>query len=113
MENFHLIQNGAGVPTFNLEKDKDAVTLGTIMDAISGPSILRTAMVAHDTQVQMNFTSQEMEDQTLSPGKSTEGFVYFAPVIKGEDWTRNAVVQIKLLPTKKQNPIELKIPISN
>ena len=81
------------------------MTPGQVIGAIGMGSligILGTTMVAHATEVQMNFTSKEMGDQTLSPGQSTEGFIYFAPVKKGEDWTRATVVQIKLLPTKNQ-----------
>jgi hypothetical protein len=115
-KDFQLVRNGAEVSTGNLDKDKDSVTPGEVIGAIGMGSlmgILGATMVAHATEVQMNFTNKEMGDQTLSPGQSTEGFIYFAPVKKGEDWTRATVVQIKLLPTKNQIPIELKISLSH
>jgi hypothetical protein len=115
-DNFYLLRNGTQVSTSNLDKDKDSAAPGQVIGAIGMGSlmgILGVTMVAHATEVQMSFTSKELGDQTLSPGQSTEGFIYFAPVKKGEDWTRATVVQIKLLPTNNQIPIELKIPLAN
>ncbi|HZM02409.1 MAG TPA: hypothetical protein VFC44_05260 [Candidatus Saccharimonadales bacterium] len=108
-DNFHLLRTGGEVSTGNLDNGKDAAP-GQIIGAIGIGSlmgILGATMVAHATQIQMNFTSKELGDQTLSPGQSTEGFVYFAPVKHGEDWTRATVVQVKLLPTRNQPPIEI------
>ncbi len=53
-----------------------------------------------------------MGDQTLSPGESMEGFIYFAPVKPGEDWTRAAAVKIQLVDTKTHKPVELNVPLS-
>jgi hypothetical protein len=64
-------------------------------------------------EVQRNFTSKEMADATLSPGQSLEGFIYFMPVKKDEDWTRAATIKINLTETKTQQTIALSIPLSH
>ncbi len=86
----------------------------TIPSVIS-PALTLTAfsMVSHSTEIQRNFTSKEMGDQTLSPGRSMEGFIYFTPVNRGEDWTRTAAVRIKLAGTATQHVVELNIPLSH
>ena len=115
-KDFQLVRNGTEVSTGNLDKDKDSVTPGQVIGAIGMGSlmgILGATMVAHATEVQMNFTSKEMGDQTLSPGQSTDGFIYFAPVNHGEDWTLGADVDIKLTETKTRQLTELTIPLSH
>jgi hypothetical protein len=42
-----------------------------------------------------------------------EGFVYFMPVKKDEDWTRAATVKVNLTETKTQQTIALSIPLSH
>ena len=113
-EGFHLL-NGAGGLTGDgkIERSSPAgQVVGAVgMGALMG--LVGTAMVSNATEVQRNFTSKEMGDQTLSPGESMEGFIYFAPVKHGEDWTRTAAVKINLAETKTRQFIELNIPLSH
>jgi hypothetical protein len=82
--------------------------------AVSLPLLFASmSMVSHSSEIQRNFTGKEMDDQTLSPGQSMEGFIYFTPIKKGEDWTRAAAVKINLTETKTQHSIELNIPLSH
>jgi hypothetical protein len=116
-ENLHLSKNGAGELTGGGDKINTSDSMGAaqVMSVVGVGGLmgaLGAAMIAHDDTVRMNFTNKEMGDQTLSPGQSTDGFVYFAPIKKGEDWTRGTVVQVKLIPTKDQPPLELKIPLA-
>jgi hypothetical protein len=114
-EDFQLLRNGAGdlISGKKIESSSPAgqvigvVGMGALMGIVGG------AMVSHATEVQRNFTSKEMGDQTLSPGENMEGFIYFAPVNHGKDWTRAAAVKIKLAETKTQRSLELKIPLSH
>jgi hypothetical protein len=71
------------------------------------------AIVSRSSEIQRNFTGKEMGDQTLSPGQSMEGFIYFKLAKKGEDWTRAASVGITLTETKTQQPIQLNVPLSD
>jgi hypothetical protein len=64
-------------------------------------------------EIQRNFTDKEMADATLSPGQSMEGFVYFMPVKKGEDWTRATTIRINLTETKTRQMTTLNIPLSH
>jgi len=114
-ESFHLL-NGAGALTGDGNKGEHPNVAGNIMGVVGAGGLLGlagTAMVSHSTEIQRNLTSKEMGDQTLSPGQSMEGFIYFAPVKHGEDWTRAAAVRINLAETKTQQFIELNIPLSH
>lgn len=116
-ESFQLLRNGAGGLTSNgkkIECSSPALyTIGkvdTVVIALTG--LIGSAILSHSAEIQRNFTSKEMGDQTLSPGQSMEGFIYFAPVNHGEDWTHTATVKINLTETKTQQFIELNVPLS-
>jgi hypothetical protein len=64
-------------------------------------------------EIQRNLIGKEMGDATLSPGKSMEGFVYFMPVKKGEDWTRTAAVKVNLTESKTQQAVQLIVSLSH
>ena len=102
-----------------LERDQSAGTAtewaGAVTGGLGGAGLMLAglALTSKATEIQRNFTSKEMGDQTLSPGQSMQGFVYFAPVAKGQDWTRTAVVKIDLTETKTQQTITLQIPLSH
>jgi len=121
-KDFQLVRGGAGGLTGNGKKiersNAGANTIawaGLIAYGALTPAALLTSMsmVSHSTEMQRNFTSKEMGDQTLSPGQSMEGFIYFTPVNHGEDCTRTAAVKINLTETKTQQLIELNIPLSH
>jgi len=123
-KDFHLIPNGAAAgwagDSKKIERDRAAgtatewaavATVGSL--AGSGLLLAGLALESKATEIQRNFTSKEMADATLSPGKSMEGFVYFTPVKKGEDWSRATTVKINLTETKTQQMIALSIPLSH
>jgi hypothetical protein len=70
-------------------------------------------MTSHSSEIQRNCVSKEMADQTLSPGQSMEGFIYFSPVKKGQDWSRTTTVEVSLADTKTHQVTELSIPLSH
>ncbi len=120
-ENVQLIRNGAGGlaggggRTASSQASANAIGItGAVLGGLGGVGLLSagSAMVSHSTEVQRNLTSKEMGDQTLSPGESMEGFIYFTPVKPGEDWTRAAAVKIQLVDTKTHQPVELNVPLS-
>ncbi|MGA2788880.1 MAG: hypothetical protein ABSF60_15270 [Verrucomicrobiota bacterium] len=114
-EDFQLLRNGSGDLTGG-EKIESSSPTGQVMGVIGAGALMGLvgiAMVSHAAEVQRNFMSKEMGDQTLAPGENMEGFIYFAPVNHGEDWTRTATVKIKLAETKTQQSIELKLPLSH
>jgi hypothetical protein len=115
-DHFHLVRGGAQVFTQDLEKPDHTTGVEKVLDGLSiggGAGLAAATRISHATQIQMNFTSKEMGDQTLSPGQSVEGFIYFGPVKQGEDWTRDTVVQADLLPTQNGSPVEMKISLAN
>jgi hypothetical protein len=91
-----------------------AAWIGAVSGGVGGVGLIFMGggMVSHSTQIQRNFTDKEMGDASLSPGESLEGFIYFAPVDHGKDWSRNASVKINLTETKTRRVIELNIPLS-
>jgi hypothetical protein len=82
-------------------------------ESFSGPSLGNLANNSKFTEIQRNFTAKEMADATLSPGKSMEGFIYLAPLKKGEDWSRAATIKVNLTETKTRQLINLNIPLSH
>lgn len=120
-KNFRLLRNERGGLTGDgkiIERSQASGSAlgvtGAVLGGLGGTGLLLvgSAMVSHSTEIQRNFTSKEMGDQTLSPGQSMEGFIYFTPVNHGEDWTHNAAVKIKLPETKTRQIIELNVPLS-
>jgi len=120
-EGFQLVRDGAGGLTGDGKKiersqatgDALGVT-GAVLSGLGGSGLLLvgSAIVSHATEVQRNFTSKEMGDQTLSPGESMEGFIYFAPLKHGEDWTRTAAVKARMADTKTRQFIEFNVPLA-
>ena len=123
---FQLIPDGSGAGiTGEGKKDESsnagqtkqitaAVLYGVGSEVIGvGFFLAGLAEQSHSSEIQRNFVGKEMPDQTLSPGKSMEGFVYFKPVKKGEDWSRTAAVKIILTETKTQQMMTLNIPLSH
>jgi hypothetical protein len=71
------------------------------------------ASVSHSSEIQRNFADKQMPDETLSPGESMEGFVYFSPVQKGEDWSRTTFAKIDLQNIQTHQITELTILLSH
>jgi hypothetical protein len=122
-KHFQLLANGTAGGWIGdgkkLERDQSAGTATELAGAVAGGlggaglMLAGLALTSKATEIQRNFTSKEMGDQTLSPGQIMEGFVYFAPVTKGQDWTRTGVVKVDLTETKTQQTITLQIPLSH
>jgi hypothetical protein len=102
-----------------VDRDQSGGTATELVGAFSGGLggaglfLAGLSMVSQSTEIQRNFTGKEMADATLPSGKSMEGFVYFTPVKKGQDWTRATVVKIDLTDTKTQQMVTLNIPLSH
>lgn len=90
------------------------IGLGGIATAPAGMvlALAGAAMTSHSTEVQRNFIDKEMPDQTLAPGENMEGFIYFTPVKKDQDWTRTMTVKIRVIDTKTREAKELEVPLS-
>jgi hypothetical protein len=119
-KDFQLVRGVAGANlTGNGKKIESSDAAGNAIGWVGAlavsPVLLITAsvMVSHSTEIQRNFTGKEMGDQTLSPGESMEGFIYFTPVNHGQDWTQGTAVKVKLTETKSQQLTELTIPLSH
>jgi len=114
-EGFQLLRDGAGSLTGDGKKVERSSPAGQVIGVVGMGALMGlvgSAMVSHATEVQRNFTSKEMGDQTLSPGESTEGFIYFAPLKHGEDWTRTAAVKARMADTKTRQFIEFNVPLA-
>jgi hypothetical protein len=114
-EGFQLLRNSGEDLTSNGKKIERSSVAGQVMGVVGAGAVMGlvgAAMVSHATEVQRNFTSKEMGDQTLSPGENVEGFIYFVPVHRGEDWARGAAVKVKLAETQTQQLIEFNVPLS-
>jgi hypothetical protein len=118
---FQLLRNGAegltddGKRVEHSQASANALGItGAVLGGLGGAGLMLIGsdIVSHSTEIQRNFTSKEMGDQTLSPGQSMEGFIYFTPVNHGEDWTQGAAVKIKVTETKTQQLTELNVPLS-
>jgi hypothetical protein len=104
--NFRLLSGEADADLIADDKKiKRSTTAGNVVGwaGMGGASILLAGgLVSDSTEIQRNFTSKEMGDQSLSPGESMEGFVYFVPVKRGEDWSRDATIKIDLIELRTQ-----------
>ena len=114
--NFHLIPAGAAsgqnAETKTIERDKDT---GMVMEMVGAGGLMGLAgasMVAHAAEAQRNFVSKEMPDQTLAPGESMEGFIYYTPVPTAGSWARGARMKINLTDTKSRETLSLTVPLS-
>jgi hypothetical protein len=70
------------------------------------------AVLSRSTEIRRNFVSKEMPDQTLSPGQSVDGFIYYTPVAKKVDWSRGSIVRIVLTETRTRQETEVTVPLS-
>lgn len=69
-------------------------------------------VVSQATEVQRNFVSKELPDQTLAPGESMEGFIYYMPIPKRDSWSKGTTMKVDLTDTKKHESVSLRIPLS-
>jgi hypothetical protein len=92
-----------------------AVVLYGVGSEVFGVTFLLAGMAqaSHSEEIQRNLISKELPDQSLSPGQSNAGFIFFKPVKKGEDWSRTASVKMTLIETKTQQPVTLTIPLAH
>jgi hypothetical protein len=98
-------------PTLDRTTPAANVAMGTIGgDAVFG--LIELAKLSHATEVERNFVGKEMPDQTLAPGQSMEGFIYYRTVPKDREWSRGATMKISLTETKNHEPISMTIPLS-
>ena len=84
------------------------------MGAMSGLASWQFAVanIAHEKEVQRNFLDKELPDQTLPPGQSMEGFIYFSPVRKHSAWIRGTAVNIGITNITTHQPVSIKIPLT-
>jgi len=104
----HLITAGSSMDRNADGKQLDRSTAGGEVLALTGgigPILAGLAMVSKATEIRRNFVAKELADQSLSPGESVEGFVYFSPVAKGKDWSKGARIRVDLFDTKTKQPI--------
>ena len=89
-------------------------TAGLLVSPIAGISLVLagSALASKSSEIQRNMTSKEMADATLSPGKSMEGFIYFAPVEKDQDWSRGTTARVGLTDTTSQQMLTLNVALS-
>ena len=74
--------------------------------------IMQLYKVSRDSEVTRNFVAKEMPDQTLSPGESMEGFIYYRIAPKNRQWSRGGKMKVSLTDTKSQEPMLMTIPWS-
>jgi hypothetical protein len=88
--------------------------VGAAVSGLGGLGLMfgGSSMVAHATEVQRNFVGKEMPNQTLAPGRTMEGFVYFQPLPKN-GWNRGATMKINLTDTKSHEPVLMTVPLSD
>ena len=108
-----LVADGTTIESPKDHKGIDTATVifaGSVAGAVLGVS--GAAATSHSSEIQRNFAAKEMADQTLSPGETMEGFVYFSPVTKGQDWSRTMTAKIRLTETRTHQATELTVPLS-
>jgi hypothetical protein len=123
-KHFQLVSRAAGVNMAadgntpgSSTKGKGTETTAVVLYGVGSPVLgvgfllAGAAASSHAEEVQRNFVSKEMADQTLSPGQTMEGFIYFSPVTKGEDWSRTMGVKVDLTNTKTRQTTEVAIPL--
>ena len=117
-KNFQLVPKESAQGRAGSDKVERAVPGGNAthtIGALAAGSVLSLAILAavsKSTEIQRNFTSKEIADATLSPGKSIEGFLYFTPVTQGEDWSRSASVRASMTDTKTRHVVTFDIPLA-
>lgn len=63
-------------------------------------------LASEQSATQHNFTSKEFKDQTLSPGETAKGFVYF-PLGEYDKWIDDASLLLTAKGTASRNSVEL------
>lgn len=118
-KNVRLVPRGESAARAAVEKKIDRSTGGAERAEMVGTLALSLplrfaagAVVSRAAEIRRNFVEKEFQDQTLGPGQSAEGFIYFTPVTKGLDWSAGAAIGLSLVETKTRNPIQLTVPLS-
>jgi hypothetical protein len=79
---------------------------------LSLPMLFASGKLTSDAMVkEKNFVDKEWRNQTLSPGQSAEGFVYFN-FGKKTNWIENAALRIDSLNTRNQQTNTVIVPLS-
>jgi hypothetical protein len=78
-----------------------------------GFGLAGAASLSHSSEIRRNFAEKEMPDETLSPGQSMEGFIYFSPVKKREDWSQTTIAKIDVQNIQTHQVTELTVPFSH
>jgi hypothetical protein len=99
---------GRALGTGDVKRDTSgAETTAWIVGGIAGGAGLGMAFAAitsnQSMEIQRNFVAKEMPDQTLAPGESMEGFIYYRSVPKDGSWTRGSAIKINLPETTSHN----------
>lgn len=66
-------------------------SIGSVPMLFAGASLL-----SQSAEVKRNLVSKELREQTLPPGDTVEGFIYYTPIPKRTDWSRGASVRVRL-----------------
>lgn len=113
--NFKLIPKGADTDlSGDGQKIERSKAVGEVLVVVGpGPALVGLAMMSKSTEIERNLIAKELPDQTLSPGQSMEGFIYFTPVEKGKDWSRTATLITSLTETKTHQSTDFSIPLSH
>ncbi|MGO9246671.1 MAG: hypothetical protein ACLPT4_04210 [Verrucomicrobiia bacterium] len=102
------------------QRDRDAAATArsseydNVVGAITAENPTPVALIdlAKATEVQRNLLGKEMPDQTLAPGQSMEGFIYYRIAPNEREWFRGATMRINLTDTTSHEPVSLTIPLS-
>lgn len=117
LEDMHLADaSGAGGPDGHgeaIEGDFAAAnavgTAGAVL--ISFPMMFASAKLTSDALVkQKNYIDKEWRNQTLSPGQSAEGFVYFH-VPPDDAWSTARSLRLDCLNVRNQQTLTLVVPL--
>ena len=92
-------------------RSRTGEALGTAGVAVMSIPVLITSikLISDASVIQHSFMSKEFRDQTLSPGRSADGFLYFK-VDPQRSFTRDTLV-VKVPETAGQQDRELRIPV--
>jgi hypothetical protein len=109
---------GQNAATQSLQQNKggaEATAMaGSVLSGLGGIALigLASGSVAHATEVQRNFVDKELPDQTLAPGQSMEGFIYFSPLPQNIHWERGAAMKVTLIDVRSHQPLAMTVPLS-
>jgi len=84
--------------------------------ALAGADVMtflfQFAKLSHSTEVQRNFVDKEMPDQTLAPGQSMNGFLYYVIAPKNHKWASAGMMKVDMTETRSHESISMIIPFS-